>query len=64
MTKGQQLYFLPKTVVLWIFIALKNPSPLVGFELQTLGPMASKITITPSRMTLDCPSAPVHELSP
>jgi hypothetical protein len=32
--------------VLRIFIALKNPSPLPGLSLRTLGPMASTLTIT------------------
>jgi hypothetical protein len=32
MTRGQRLYFPPKDGLLWIFITLKNPSPLAGSE--------------------------------
>jgi hypothetical protein len=39
----------PKEGMLWIFITLKNPSPQLGLKPQTLGPMASTLTITPSR---------------
>jgi hypothetical protein len=41
----------PKKGVLRIFIALKNPSPRQGLNLQTLGPMANMLTITPSRLS-------------
>jgi hypothetical protein len=37
MTFDRQLYILSKEAVLWIFIALKNPSPSVGFEPVKLG---------------------------
>jgi hypothetical protein len=37
MTRDQQLYFPPKTVVLQIFIALKNPLSSAGFEPTNLG---------------------------
>jgi hypothetical protein len=37
--------------VLWIFVALKNPSPLPGLNPRTLGPIASTLTITPPRET-------------
>jgi hypothetical protein len=37
-----------KEGVLWIFIALKNPSPWPGLNPQTLGPVAS----TPRRLCL------------
>jgi hypothetical protein len=35
--------------VLWIFIALKNPSPSPGLNLRTFGPMTSTLTITAPR---------------
>jgi hypothetical protein len=35
--------------VLRIFIALENPSPWPGSNLQTLGPVASTLTTTPPR---------------
>jgi hypothetical protein len=38
-----------KEVLLWIFITLKNPSPLPGLNPQTLDVMASTLTITPTR---------------
>jgi hypothetical protein len=37
----------PKECVLWIFISLKNPPPLQGLNLRTLGLMANTLTITP-----------------
>jgi hypothetical protein len=40
---------LPKECVLWIFIALKIPSPRPGLKSGILGLMASTITITPPR---------------
>jgi hypothetical protein len=36
----------PKEGVLWISIALKNPSPRPGLNLQPLGPVASTLTTT------------------
>jgi hypothetical protein len=42
----------PNEGVLRIFISLKNPSPWPGLNLQTLGPMASTVTITPPRQLL------------
>jgi hypothetical protein len=39
--------------VLRIFIALKNPSPWLGSNLQHLGPVASTLTTTPPRRPLD-----------
>jgi hypothetical protein len=39
----------PKDGVLQIFIALKNPSPWSGSNLQPLGPVASTLTTTPTR---------------
>jgi hypothetical protein len=43
----------PKEVILWIFITLKKIHRFwPGFNPQTLGPVASKITITPPRMTI------------
>jgi hypothetical protein len=39
----------PKEGVLRIFVALKNPSPWLGFNPRTLGPMANTLTITPPR---------------
>jgi hypothetical protein len=38
-----------KEGVLPIFIALKNPSPLLGSNTQTFGPVASTVTTTLSR---------------
>jgi hypothetical protein len=38
-----------KEGVLWNFIALKIPSPWLGLKLQTLGVMASMLSITPPR---------------
>jgi hypothetical protein len=35
--------------VLWIFIALKNPSPWPGLNPRPLGPVASTLTTTPLR---------------
>jgi hypothetical protein len=42
----------PKQGVLLIFIALKNPSPLPGFDPRSLGPLASTLATTPPRRTL------------
>jgi hypothetical protein len=39
----------PKEGVLWIFIALKNPSPWPGSNPQPLGLVASTLTTTPPR---------------
>jgi hypothetical protein len=39
----------PKEGVLWIIIALKNPSPWPGFNPQPLGLVASTLTTTPPR---------------
>jgi hypothetical protein len=39
----------PKEVVLQIFIAFKNPSPLPGLNPRNLGPVASTLTFTPPR---------------
>jgi hypothetical protein len=41
----------PKGGVLRILTALKNPSPQLGLNPQTLDPMASTLTITPPRTT-------------
>jgi hypothetical protein len=35
----------PKEDVLYIFIALENPSPQLGLNLQTMGTMANTLTI-------------------
>jgi hypothetical protein len=35
----------PKEDVLCIFIALENPSPQLGLNLQTMGTMANTLTI-------------------
>jgi hypothetical protein len=40
----------PKEGVLRIFISLKNPSPQLGLNLQTLGPISSILNITPPRL--------------
>jgi hypothetical protein len=42
-------FIFPLKGVLWIFIALKNPSTHLGFNSQTLGLMSSTLTITPLR---------------
>jgi hypothetical protein len=39
----------PREGVLWIFIALKNPSPWPGSNPQPLDPIASTLTTTPPR---------------
>jgi hypothetical protein len=39
----------PNEGVLRIFIALKNPSPLLGLNPRPLGPVASTLTTTPPR---------------
>jgi hypothetical protein len=39
-----------KEGVLRIFIALKNPSPWLGFNPQLLGPVARTLTTTPPRL--------------
>jgi hypothetical protein len=41
-----------KEDVLRIFIALKNPSPLLGLNPRPLGPVASTLTTTPPRRHL------------
>jgi hypothetical protein len=38
-----------KEGVLWIFIALKNPSPRPGLKPRPLGPVATTLTTTPPR---------------
>jgi hypothetical protein len=38
-----------KEGMLWIFIIFKNPSPWMGLNQRTLGPIASTLTITPPR---------------
>jgi hypothetical protein len=38
-----------KEGMLQIFITLKNPSPQLGLNMWTLGPMAGTLTITPLR---------------
>jgi hypothetical protein len=38
-----------KEGVLWIFIALKNPSPLPSLNPRPLSPVVSTLTITPPR---------------
>jgi hypothetical protein len=42
----------PNEGVLWIFIAVKNPSPRPGLNPQNLGLMASMLTTRPLRMTI------------
>jgi hypothetical protein len=44
--------FHPKEGVLHIFITLKNPSPWLGLNPQTLGPVARTPTITPLRQLI------------
>jgi hypothetical protein len=39
----------PNEGVLWIFIALKNPSPRTSLNSRPLGPVASTLTTTPPR---------------
>jgi hypothetical protein len=39
----------PKKGVLRIFVALQAPSPLPGWNQRTVGPIASKLGITPPR---------------
>jgi hypothetical protein len=39
----------PKEGVLWIFITPESPSPWPSSNLQTLGPMASNLTVAPLR---------------
>jgi hypothetical protein len=39
----------PKEDILQIFTTLKNPLPPPGLNLQTSGPMARMLTITPPR---------------
>jgi hypothetical protein len=41
-----------KDGVLWIFIALKNPLPWSGLNLQPFGPVASTLTTTPPRQLM------------
>jgi hypothetical protein len=41
-----------KEVVLRIFMALENPSPLSGLNPRTLGPVASTLTTAPPRRLL------------
>jgi hypothetical protein len=43
---------LRKKVVLQIFIAIKKPSSLAGFDPRTLGPVANTITRRPRRATV------------
>jgi hypothetical protein len=42
----------PKEGILWILIAIKNPSSWLGLNPQTLGQMASMLTITPPRQLI------------
>jgi hypothetical protein len=39
----------PKEGMLWIFVALKNPSPQPGLNPRPLGPVESTLTTTPPR---------------
>jgi hypothetical protein len=47
-TWSRQFFFFDEGL-LWIFIALKNPSLLPGLKPQTLAPLANTVTITPPR---------------
>jgi hypothetical protein len=49
MTTWAYGFTLPKKGMLQIFIAYKNLAPWPDLNLQTLGPMASMLTITPLR---------------
>jgi hypothetical protein len=48
MTWDLQIYFSCEGM-LRVFIPLKNPSPWLGSNLRTLGPVSSTLTITPPR---------------
>jgi hypothetical protein len=48
---GLQLYSLLKEVVLWIFIALKNPSTSGRFEPVNLGSLGEYITTRSPRLS-------------
>jgi hypothetical protein len=45
--------FPPREIVLWIFIALKNPSSSSGFEPANLGPNGRHATTRASRATVN-----------
>jgi hypothetical protein len=52
-----------KVGVLWIFIALKNPSPRPGLNPWPLGPVASTLTTTPPRQQTEHQNAAAVNLS-